>query len=511
MGTRMDPSFFGAGCGPGGGNSQLRRLEELRAIALRYQLEPYPENISDRVRDIPLGLMVMVVGEGNFGKSSLINSLAGREIAPVSIIPKTYKVDVYRESRDGSEYAVVRRVGEATGTQMSIAEAISMCEAEEARLSDAAQQGVDRESTIVEVIWNYCGLQFGPEICLIDTPGLAQFSISSDVEVKSLVKGLGTPYTIDEVWAHWYHRSDLVLWAFQADKMESRETRDTLQKLTRTFHKRIVPVATKADLIPRERWNEVVGRFRSIYEPILGQQIEQSLCLTISGGKGRSVCGTGIAELTSFLRRVATESAERKSEADEAFIQDAASSMEVLLTKSANQLLQNLRTIADTADEIALRAMAEVRRAVDRAIKQGHEYVQQRIPGLRSLLAALYRKFQAGRYSRAEAKSIAEREVLSLLDVPKLERILNDNLTRAGQAVTSMAEAICHSKQLGSVDVGAFGIPAKDSFRMKMQVPHVRVPDRISLPRLELPNPGCLLPVAGAAVSVALFYLSLTG
>ena len=63
------------------------------------------ERVAQRARDSAEPLLVMVVGEGNFGKSSLVNALAGRRVAPVSIIPKTWKVDLYEPASGRPEEA----------------------------------------------------------------------------------------------------------------------------------------------------------------------------------------------------------------------------------------------------------------------------------------------------------------------------------------------------------------------------------------------------------------------
>ena len=73
----------------------------LRKAVRTFDLSEHAERLDDRERDASYGLLVMVVGAGNFGKSSLVNALCGRPVAPVSIIPKTFKIDVFSSGAAG--------------------------------------------------------------------------------------------------------------------------------------------------------------------------------------------------------------------------------------------------------------------------------------------------------------------------------------------------------------------------------------------------------------------------
>lgn len=112
----------------------LGRLDSLSKVSDRYGLAEIPNKISERKRDATLPVLVVIAGEGNYGKSSLLNKLAGRDVAPVSIVPLTWKVDVYRLSKSECEYAQVRYVGEDGYREVSVEEAQSLCAQEEAQI-----------------------------------------------------------------------------------------------------------------------------------------------------------------------------------------------------------------------------------------------------------------------------------------------------------------------------------------------------------------------------------------
>jgi len=91
---------------------------DLRLLELgynRFDLGDDVERIRQKQRDLDKPLIVMVVGMGNVGKSTLMNALTGTETAPVGRKPLTWKVDifenvdlaetganVYRVSNDGA-------------------------------------------------------------------------------------------------------------------------------------------------------------------------------------------------------------------------------------------------------------------------------------------------------------------------------------------------------------------------------------------------------------------------
>lgn len=455
-----------------------RDLNLLREVALRYGLDQEAENVAIRKKDADLGLMVLVAGAGNFGKSSLINALAGRDIAPVSILPKTFKVDVYRQTPEDEEFAILRKLGETEGRRLTIDAASSLCRAEEEALERAAQSGVPRKPEIVEVIWNRSGFALGPNICLVDTPGLAQFGLSGSTISESLVKGLGATYTVDEIWALWYFRADVAVWAFQANAMEDRETFATLSTLLTLYHKNIIPVATKADLVPQERWSEIESRFSNVYGGALRENARSKLFLTVAGGKD-PLRGTGVPDLTQTLHALSTTVVERKREATQQFVVDTAMQIETVLTTSASQLVSNLRTIADSADEIALFGMSQTEKAIDRASQHAWDYLQGKRSGVASMVQAMYRNFQ-----NDDQLSNDSWNVIHYLQLDHVGGIVNECLKAVGDNLKTYADSICHTKQLDRVTIGASGKEMHQSFKMHLEVRPPNVIVNVSDPDL---------------------------
>ena len=66
-------------------------IENMKVISNDFK-ELY-DNFDDK-------LMIFIVGNGNVGKSTLLNSLVGKEVAKTNFLPTTWKIDVYSPELD---------------------------------------------------------------------------------------------------------------------------------------------------------------------------------------------------------------------------------------------------------------------------------------------------------------------------------------------------------------------------------------------------------------------------
>lgn len=460
----------------------VERLDSLRAISDRYGLADISDKISVRKRDVSLPVMVVIAGEGNYGKSSLLNALAGRDIAPVSIVPLTWKVDVYRLSASNREYAQVRFVGEGNYREVSVEEAQNLCAKEERLIKSNPAS----KPKITEVIWHRTGLQIGPEICLVDTPGLEQAGLGVDITSERLVKGLGATYTVDEVWHYYYYRADVVLWTFESTKLDSKGTFDTIDQLTKLQAKQIVPVATKADKVPRERWGEIADRFKKTYGRYTSCGLGQRLFCTVCGGKSNLV-GVGVKELQGYIENeIAAQAVKTKTQATYDFCRDTSSELSHVLDLSAKQLIENLRTMADTADEVALNLMRVGAEQRDQTALRVNGYMIAKAEGIREFLYPIVENAMKQRDLSSVGHHLNE-----YLELSNVERMLDTQLKEISSQIQSLAVALCRQRRLHRVIVGTSGRESREQFSFLIDIkdPHI--------PPINLGDITCNLPHIG--------------
>jgi len=444
-------------------------LITLEDVAKRYGLDEDAEAIRDRIRDSELPPMIVIAGEGNFGKSSLVNALLGREIAPVSRRPLTWKVDVYWPTDDGTEFALIRRTGAATSERLSFAEAREVVDHEEQLL----RADRSRRPEIVEVIWRFSAPLLPATLALVDTPGISADGLGVSVCSERLVRGLGAVYRVDDVWHYYYHRADVVLWVFEATQMESDASARVLRDIVNVYQKNIVPVATKIDRVDRERWPEVAERFRTAHRALIEDgHINKELYLTACGARGQ-LAGYGADKLRDYLQNVIVPQAEHvKGDATRKFVRDTAVKLSHVLSASSNQLVANVRTIADTADEVALNTMREIKRTRDAVELLAQMHVRERwssvTKDLQSLgIKVVYHDITLDQFRNA---------ITDLLDVTGLATRVRTAFEELCSQVRHLALATSKTRTLHKATVGNTGVVTEDAFGFQLELPKVPIP-----------------------------------
>lgn len=444
----------------------LAQLNLLKQITTSYDLQEEKTKVKDRISDTELPLMVIIAGEGSFGKSSLINGLLGKTVTPVSILPLTWKVDLYWRLDDGEEYAEIRFRGKADRQRVSIEEAQKLCAEEESALRKHKQ----KQTEILEVIWRYRDIRMEKNLSLIDTPGISADGLGVEVSVERLVKGLGAVYSVKDIWEYYYHRADVVIWAFAADKLKSSATYHTIEQLVQNQHKLIIPVVTKADQIPPDRWQEIHDCFKEYYADRFECLRETQLFITGCPARKPAL---GLDELREYVENELAPNAQaQKITASRDFIYDCARHVEKILDESGKQLIMNLRTIADTADEVALLLMRTSDNMTRQYIYEYNAQVSKLEGSLDTFLRPLVQSLLTDKKETSES---IQTKLTNYYRLYNIESEMHGRLVKLGNSLSNQALPICKARPLYRIKIATSGRFSRDSFTflLKITEPHI--------------------------------------
>lgn len=199
---------------------------------------------SIRLLDKPFRLFV--IGSGNVGKSTVINTLVGEKVAEMGVLPKTWRLDTYlnvdNDTTAELHYANQRvlhlpkeeadkKVAEEDKNAAELDERIQKeCRAlrqnsefDEERKTRAKQRLLAQYDTpdgLTEVIWSIPHNTFLKDFTLVDTPGTNQTLYNSHIQRDAY---------------HYYQEANGILWILPTDKLSDEQTNASILKMANLF------------------------------------------------------------------------------------------------------------------------------------------------------------------------------------------------------------------------------------------------------------------------------------
>jgi hypothetical protein len=477
------------------------KLKKLAEIADDAGLPDEAQKPLERLADLQLGTFVMIAGEGNFGKSSLINAIANQCIAETSVLPKTTRVDIYTPSADGQFKAMLRRRGETGWKELDWTEAHALCAADEQRVSGGGSP------QLADAVWFVPNTAIPEGVCLVDTPGISQ-DLLGKLEPKQLVTGIDATYSIEDVWAYWIHRADFVLWVFEANRIESQATAEALEKFIAIYKKPILPVSTKIDRVRPDLRDEVPKRFQRIFGPILRETVCEEIACVCTDPK-HELYGEGIPALRRRVQAISSTALQLKLKANEDFVTQQAALLEKQLTAVADMVVENLVTIAILGDQCVSILDSCLNLLLNRSHQRIHEHFAHKLIEIESLLRGYYDRWKNIAYTHGKdaAKEAARRDMEQFVDIAALCRTINYDVAEIAAEFVHRCQAESANRSVRSLEISMSCKITDRPQQIQLRVPEVNVdlsPEQFELD-LKIPSAGCAV-LLFAAVNALLAF-----
>lgn len=248
---------------------------------------------------------IFVIGDGNVGKSTVVNTLLGQEKAKMKFDPMTWKVDVFFEEEQGEESEDTHKVQLVTyeprgnkAVTLPYHEALQKIDEEEAKRNESIeriQKGIREKteilnkvckakqipyrevadkleaykerlwqdelyvSSIVEAKWPVKTNEILANFQIVDTPGLRQNRVESRLK-ESIQK--------------YYEEADGIIWVLDINKIAMNSTRAYIKEIEEGLftkgkacdEKRMIALLNRSDCIrTAEEKASIVSRAREMY------------------------------------------------------------------------------------------------------------------------------------------------------------------------------------------------------------------------------------------------------
>lgn len=280
---------------------------------------------------------IFVVGDGNVGKSTVVNTLLGQEVAKMKFDPMTWKVDVFHEEDQKGVQVVTYNIKGNKTSYLSLEDAKVLLDEEEAKRDEsickiqenirertdmvqkackaqnipyrevvdkieAYKERVWREelytSPIVETKWPVRTNEVLKNFQIVDTPGLRQNRLSS--------------YLQDAI-KQYYEVADGIIWVMDINKIATNSTKSYIEEIEETLfdgrkardHKRIIAILNRSDCIRTKEEKEVaLEKAQELYGETFDEMIPFSATMALQGrleGNQKLLQESGYEDLTRCI------------------------------------------------------------------------------------------------------------------------------------------------------------------------------------------------------------------
>lgn len=297
------------------------------------------KRLTDLTKKLEEKFSIFIVGDGNVGKSTVVNSLIGQTAAKMKFDPMTWKIDVFYKGnsdevqlvyhdKKGNRAAVfskahaqglideeeARRDESIKKIQHSIKEKTALldkvCKAqhipyrEVAEKLEAYKERVWQEeiytSSIVEARWPVETNELLENFQVVDTPGLRQNRMASALE-ESVKK--------------YYDEADGIIWVLDMNKIAMDSTKTYIEEIEAKLftkgkardQKRMLALLNRSDCIRSEAEKEVIlAQAKNMYQDYFNEILPYSANLALEGrlsGDPVLLEKSGYQRLEEYIRK----------------------------------------------------------------------------------------------------------------------------------------------------------------------------------------------------------------
>ena len=298
-------------------------LEKL--IFISNEFKELHENFDDK-------LMIFIVGDGNVGKSTLLNALVGKEVAKTNLLPTTWNIDVYSPELS-KDNAIIKYTNGKQET-LSVEKAKQKVNEEDKQIKESKKifnkklkeesKDIKNNKEQIEEIKMYLGKKYiyKSNICevrwpvkskflleqclLIDTPGLNCYSYNFDALEQ-----------IREVLYNYYHKVDGVIWILDGNQISSQSSDALLKELDYSLKNlggvrdNIRGVINRKDLLLKNKDQEAVDKVYNNSVKYFGDKFTEIIPISateaykgISNNDKNLIKQSGIEDLIKAIEQI---------------------------------------------------------------------------------------------------------------------------------------------------------------------------------------------------------------